>query len=205
MWKSENCIFARERTPKSSFSEFVCCIVHHLLIHIVEHTWCLPSIGCTVHIKFNLLSHLAPHLGPQFTIIVSSFFWRFFLSETSARTKRDKGPSSLHAQSYLEATPRNNTYTKQQRATEIETCAWSQATLFHHFSSVTLTSEREMNWGLTSDKKLIWYCMGAGKLWTPKIQPWALQTLSALGKQLYEQQLFHLWEKNCTQQRLRLC
>ena len=74
MWKSGNCIFAREGTSKSSFLGSVFHANSSFFDTCFRNLWLPPFIEGIIHIILNLWIHLASHLRPKFVIFCTC--WR---------------------------------------------------------------------------------------------------------------------------------
>ena len=87
MWKSGNCIFARERTSKSSFLGSVFHANSSFFDTCFRNLWLPPLIEGIIHIILNLWTHLASHLRPKFVIFCTSFFVWFFHPRSISKVK----------------------------------------------------------------------------------------------------------------------
>ena len=92
MWKSGNCIFARERTSKSSFLGSAFHDFSLFFYTCCRNLWLPPFIEGIIHIILNLWTHLASHLRPKFPICCTPFFWWFFRQILVFKAKPRKCP-----------------------------------------------------------------------------------------------------------------
>ena len=87
MWKSGNCIFAREGTSKSSFLGSVFHANSSFFDTCFRNLWLPPLTEGIIHIILNLWTHLASHLRPKFVIFCTSFFVWFFHPRSISKVK----------------------------------------------------------------------------------------------------------------------
>ena len=92
MWKSGNCVFARERTLKSSFSGSVLPNDSSFFETCYRDLQCSPHIRCIYHISFNLWTHMASIWDSNLTYFALYFSNDFFITRSKSKVKSRQCP-----------------------------------------------------------------------------------------------------------------